>query len=79
MQQVTCSAGDEGSGEIGVMLFGFMLREEVDVTMPLASVGVDSLVSIELRTRFSGKVGVLFTVAEMGGMTVYIAMLNCSK
>jgi hypothetical protein len=55
--------------EIGATLFSFMMRgdEEVNVTVPLASVGVDSLVSIELRNWFRQKIGVPFTVVEIVG------------
>lgn len=55
--------------ETGVTLFTFMMRadEEVDVTVSLASIGVDSLVSIELRNWFRQKIGVQFTVVEIGG------------
>ncbi|PGH15529.1 hypothetical protein AJ79_02311 [Helicocarpus griseus UAMH5409] len=55
--------------EIGETLFSFMMRgdEEVDLTVPLANVGVDSLVSIELRNWFRQKIGVPFTVVEIVG------------
>lgn len=55
--------------EIGVTLFTFMMRgdEEPDLTVPLANVGVDSLVSIELRNWFRQKIGVPFTVVEIVG------------
>ena len=55
--------------ETGATLFTFMMRadEEVDVMVPLASIGVDSLVSIELRNWFRQKIGVQFTVVEIGG------------
>ncbi|EYB24263.1 hypothetical protein FG05_30492 [Fusarium graminearum] len=53
--------------EIGTTLFNFMMRsdEEPDLTVPLASAGVDSLVSIELRNWFRQKVGAPFTVVEI--------------
>ena len=55
--------------EIGTTLFTFMMRaeEEVDMTVPLESFGVDSLVSIELRNWFRQRIGVQFTVVEIGG------------
>ncbi|KAM0206097.1 hypothetical protein ACHAPQ_011621 [Fusarium lateritium] len=55
--------------EIGTTLFNFMMRsdEEPDLTVPLASAGVDSFVSIELRNWFRKKVGVPFTVVEIVG------------
>jgi hypothetical protein len=66
--------GDEATAlflahEIGTTLFNFMMRsdEEPDITIPLASAGVDSLVSIELRNWFRQKVGVPFTVVEIVG------------
>lgn len=53
--------------ETGTTLFGFMMRstEELDLEAPLASLGVDSLVSIELRNWFRQKVGAEFTVLEV--------------
>jgi len=55
--------------EIGETLFGFMMRsiEDLDLNVPLSSLGVDSLVSIELRNWFRQKVGVEFTVLEIIG------------
>lgn len=55
--------------EIGATLFKFMMRsdESPDLTASLASAGVDSLVSIELRNWFRQKVGVSFTVVEIVG------------
>ncbi|KAK0611428.1 acyl transferase domain-containing protein [Immersiella caudata] len=57
------------ANEIGATLFNFMMRgdEEPDLNVPLANVGVDSLVSIELRNWFRQKVGVPFTVVEIVG------------
>ncbi|KAF6220309.1 hypothetical protein HO133_003441 [Letharia lupina] len=53
--------------EAGTTLFGFMMRsdEEPSMDVPLASLGVDSLVSIELRNWFRQKVGAEFTVLEV--------------
>ena len=53
--------------ETGTTLFGFMMRTEaeLDLEAPLASLGVDSLVSIELRNWFRQKVGAEFTVLEV--------------
>lgn len=53
--------------ETGTVLFGFMMRseEDLDLSMPMSSLGVDSLVSIELRNWFRQKVGVEFTVLEI--------------
>ncbi|MCJ1385150.1 hypothetical protein MMC17_008269 [Xylographa soralifera] len=55
--------------ETGITLFGFMMRseEDLDLKAPLASLGVDSLVSIELRNWFRQKVGAEFTVLEVVG------------
>jgi hypothetical protein len=55
--------------EIGETLFGFMMRsnDDLDCSIPLGSLGVDSLVSIELRNWFRQKVGVEFTVLEIIG------------
>lgn len=53
--------------ETGTTLFGFMMRseEDLDLNVPLGSLGVDSLVSIELRNWFRQKVGAEFTVLEV--------------
>lgn len=53
--------------EAGTTLFGFMMRsdEEPSLDVPLASLGVDSLVSIELRNWFRQRVGAEFTVLEV--------------
>ncbi|KAF5573797.1 polyketide synthase [Fusarium pseudoanthophilum] len=53
--------------EIGTTLFNFMMRsdEEPDLTVPLASAGVNSLVSIELRNWFRQNVGAT-SIADLG-------------
>lgn len=51
--------------EIGSTLQGFMMREELDISVPLSSIGVDSLVSIELRNWLRQKVGAEFTPLEI--------------
>lgn len=53
--------------EAGTTLFGFMMRSDEDPSLdvPLASLGVDSLVSIELRNWFRQRVGAEFTVLEV--------------
>lgn len=53
--------------QIGKTLFGFMLRgdEEVDLGVPLADLGVDSLVGIELRNWFRHGLGVDVTVLDI--------------
>lgn len=53
--------------ETGTTLFGFMMRsdEEPSLDVPLVNLGVDSLVSIELRNWFRQKVGAEFTVLEV--------------
>ena len=53
--------------ETGTTLFGFMMRgdEEPALDTPLVNLGVDSLVSIELRNWFRQKVGAEFTVLEV--------------
>jgi len=53
--------------EIGATLQGFMMREDLDVGMSLSALGVDSLVSIELRNWLRQKVGAEFTVLEIVG------------
>jgi acyl carrier protein len=53
--------------EIGLTLFSFLLRpeEELDITQPMGSVGVDSLVSIELRNWFQREMGIDISVLEI--------------
>lgn len=57
--------------EIGRTLLGFLMKpdaaEAVNIDAPLAAVGIDSLVSIELRNWLRRKVGVEFTVLEITG------------
>lgn len=53
--------------ETGTTLVGFMMRsvDDLDLNTAMSSLGVDSLVSIELRNWFRQKVGVEFTVLEV--------------
>ena len=53
--------------EIGVTLFGFMLKplDDLDVTVPLTALGVDSLVSIELKNWCRQKLGIEISVLEI--------------
>ena len=53
--------------ETGSTLFGFMMRgdEEPSLNAPLASLGIDSLISIELRNWFRQNVEADFTVLEL--------------
>ncbi|KAL8695116.1 MAG: hypothetical protein Q9224_003449 [Gallowayella concinna] len=53
--------------EAGTTLGSFMMRGEgdLDLNVPLATLGVDSLVSIELRNWFAKTVGVEITVLEV--------------
>ena len=53
--------------EIGVTLFGFMLKPlgDLDVKAPLGALEVDSLVSIELKNRCRQKLGIEFSVLEI--------------
>jgi NAD(P)-dependent dehydrogenase (short-subunit alcohol dehydrogenase family) len=52
---------------VGRTLFGFMLRpeDEFDVHAPMADVGIDSLVSIELRNWITKRLGVEVNVLEI--------------
>ncbi|KAI0477937.1 hypothetical protein GGR56DRAFT_432914 [Xylariaceae sp. FL0804] len=52
---------------VGRTLFGFMLRpeDEFDVHAPMADVGIDSLVSIELRNWIRKRLGVEVNVLEI--------------
>ena len=53
--------------EIGVTLFGFMLKPlgDLDVKAPLGALGVDSLVSIELKNWCRQKLGIEISVLEI--------------
>ncbi|KAL8643416.1 MAG: hypothetical protein Q9226_008394, partial [Calogaya cf. arnoldii] len=55
--------------EIGKTLFSFMMRGEgpLDLDSPLAALGIDSLVSIELRNWFRQRLGLDFTVINIVG------------
>lgn len=55
--------------QIGETLFGFMMRDlgSLDLKVPLSSLGVDSLVSIELRNWLRQNIGAEFTVLEVAG------------
>ncbi|KAH3920303.1 hypothetical protein HBH56_002660 [Parastagonospora nodorum] len=52
---------------IGKTLFGFLMQEDedVDLTAPLATIGIDSLISIELRNWIRANIGVELTVLEI--------------
>ncbi|KAH7378435.1 hypothetical protein DE146DRAFT_749699 [Phaeosphaeria sp. MPI-PUGE-AT-0046c] len=52
---------------IGKTLFGFLMQEdeEVDLNAPLATIGIDSLISIELRNWIRANIGVELTVLEI--------------
>ena len=53
--------------EIGVTLFGFMLKplDDLDVTAPLSALGVDSLISIELKNWCRQKLAIEISVLEI--------------
>ncbi|KAL2012536.1 hypothetical protein VTN00DRAFT_61 [Thermoascus crustaceus] len=61
------SAAEFLAGEIGAALFGFMLCDlsEIDYSASIASMGVDSLLAIELRNWFRIKLGLDVTVLEI--------------
>jgi hypothetical protein len=52
---------------IGRTLFGYLMQDEedCDLSAPLASIGIDSLISIELRNWIRLNIGVEFTVLEI--------------
>jgi hypothetical protein len=52
---------------IGKTLFGFLMQEdeEVDLSAPLGAIGIDSLISIELRNWIRANIGVELTVLEI--------------
>jgi acyl carrier protein len=53
--------------EVGKTLYGFLLisAEEVDITRSISSLGVDSLVAIELRNWCRHKMGIEMTILEI--------------
>lgn len=57
------------ANEIGTTLFGFLMRSEepLNLVTSLAVLGIDSLVSIELRNWFRQKMGLEYTVLEIVG------------
>lgn len=79
----TDEAADFLAQEIGTTLFAFMMKsdEEVDLSASLSSLGVDSLVSIELRNWFRQKVGAVFNVVEIVGAESisHLGRLTASK
>ncbi|KAI9820043.1 MAG: Type I Iterative PKS [Pycnora praestabilis] len=62
--------------EIGTTLIGFMLQpeEDLDVTQSPKALGVDSLVSIELRNWFRQKLGLEITVLEILNAVSVVAL-----
>lgn len=56
--------------EIGKKLFMFLLKseEDLDVSTPLAALGLDSLVGVEMRSWWRQTIGFDITVLEMLGM-----------
>lgn len=52
--------------EVGKTLYGFLLSaEEVDIARSISSIGVDSLVAIELRNWCRHKMGIEMTILEI--------------
>ena len=53
--------------EIGTTLYGFLLMpvEQVEISRSIASLGVDSLVAIELRNWCRHKMGIEMTILEI--------------
>lgn len=53
--------------EIGIALQELLMRrdEVIDLAAPLESIGVDSLVGVELRNWLKHKIGVVFSVSEI--------------
>ena len=60
--------------EIGVQLYGFMLQaeEEIDVKQPLATIGVDSLVAIEIRNWWRQSLGLEISVLEISVLEISV-------
>ena len=61
---------------IDTTLYGSMMRdgEELDLEAPLSSLGVDSLISVELRNWLRQKVGVEITVLEIANSGSLLAL-----
>ncbi|KAF2875795.1 polyketide synthase [Massariosphaeria phaeospora] len=55
------------SNEIGKMLFGFLMRnaDDMDIDEPLSTIGLDSLVGIELRNWAKHQLGYEISILEM--------------
>jgi NAD(P)-dependent dehydrogenase (short-subunit alcohol dehydrogenase family) len=62
--------------EIGAVMTRALMRgdEDIDLAAPLEALGVDSLVSIELRNWLRQSIGVSFTVAEIRAAENIIAL-----
>jgi acyl carrier protein len=62
--------------EIGKTLFGFLMRDVnvLDVRESFSSLGVDSLVSIELRNWFKQRLGCEITVLDILGSSSILAL-----
>ncbi|KAI0898853.1 hypothetical protein F4806DRAFT_493360 [Annulohypoxylon nitens] len=62
--------------EIGGKIYDFLLRpdEEVDVSLTLAQMGLDSLMAIELRRWFKGAFGLTISVLEIVGSGTLIQL-----
>ena len=53
--------------EIGTCIYGFMLRsiEEMDVAQPLTELGIDSLITVEIRNWWRRKLGIEINTLEI--------------
>ncbi|XDG06082.1 hypothetical protein ABKA04_005697 [Annulohypoxylon sp. FPYF3050] len=62
--------------EIGGKIYDFLLRpdEEVDISLTLAQMGLDSLMAIELRRWFKGAFGLTISVLEIVGSGTLIQL-----
>lgn len=62
--------------QIGKTLFGFLMKDasSLNITEPFSSLGVDSLVSIELRNWFKQRLGCEITVLDILGSSSLLAL-----
>jgi acyl carrier protein len=69
--------------EIGSCIYGFMLRpiEDLDVAQPLTDLGIDSLITVEIRNWWRRKLGVEISTLEIlnGGTIASLGQLAVKR